>query len=112
MAKNVKFCKRLGGEYRKYDNYDAIEVSTYKEIPSDYPGIMAVPITFLDKYNPEQFEIVGITQAWDGCASKTYPKQIQVGKDGKRTDVTKLNDGAAIKVETPPDNDTYYIVGD
>jgi hypothetical protein len=46
-------------EYPKYDNYNAIEVSTYKDIPLDYDGIMGVPITFLDKYNPDQFEIVG-----------------------------------------------------
>ena len=47
-------------DYPKYDNYDAIEVSTYKNIPADYDGVMGVPITFLDKYNPEQFEIVGL----------------------------------------------------
>jgi hypothetical protein len=46
-------------EYSKYDNYDAIEVSTTKDIPRDYNGVMGVPITFLDKYNPEQFEILG-----------------------------------------------------
>lgn len=46
-------------EYPKYDNYDAIEVSKYAEIPMDYEGVMGVPITFLDKYNPEQFEIIG-----------------------------------------------------
>jgi hypothetical protein len=45
--------------YDRYDNFDAIEVPTYKQIPSDYDGVMGVPITFLDKYNPEQFEIVG-----------------------------------------------------
>ena len=45
-------------EYPKYDNYDAIEVSKVAEIPCDYEGVMGVPITFLDKYNPEQFEIV------------------------------------------------------
>jgi hypothetical protein len=45
--------------YPKYDNYDAIEVSKVKDIPLDYQGVMGVPITFLDKYNPEQFEIVG-----------------------------------------------------
>lgn len=44
--------------YPKYDNYDAIEVSRVTEIPSDYEGAMGVPITFLDKYNPEQFEIL------------------------------------------------------
>lgn len=45
-------------EYPKYDNYDAIEVSKTKEIPCDYNGVMGVPITFLDKYNPNQFEII------------------------------------------------------
>ena len=46
-------------EYPKYDDFDAIEVSRTVEIPMDYPGIMGVPITFLNKYNPDQFEIVG-----------------------------------------------------
>lgn len=45
-------------DYPKYDNYDAIEVSRVKNIPYDYEGIMGVPITFLDKYNPDQFEII------------------------------------------------------
>ena len=47
-------------EYPKYDNYDAIEVSKVCEIPMDYDGVMGVPITFLDKFCPEQFEIIGI----------------------------------------------------
>lgn len=47
-------------EYPKYDNYDAINVNKVKEIPMDYDGVMGVPITFMDKYNPKQFEIVGI----------------------------------------------------
>ena len=46
-------------EYPKYDNYDAINIDKTKEIPIDYDGIMGVPITFMDKYNPEQFEIIG-----------------------------------------------------
>ena len=46
-------------EYSKYDNYDAINVNKTKDIPYDYNGIMGVPITFIDKYNPDQFEIVG-----------------------------------------------------
>jgi hypothetical protein len=45
-------------EYPHYDNYDAINVNTYTDIPCDFDGIMGVPITFLDKYNPDQFEIV------------------------------------------------------
>jgi len=47
-------------DYPKYDNYDGINVDVTKEIPMDYDGVMGVPITFLDKYNPEQFEIIGI----------------------------------------------------
>ena len=46
-------------EYPKYDNYDAIEVSKVSEIPIDYDGIIGIPITFLDKYTPDQFEIIG-----------------------------------------------------
>ena len=46
-------------EYPKYDNYDAINVDKTKDIPMDYEGVMGVPITFLDKYCPEQFEIIG-----------------------------------------------------
>ena len=46
-------------EYPKYDNYDAINVNAYNDIPCDYEGVMGVPVTFLDKYNPDQFEIKG-----------------------------------------------------
>ena len=53
-------------EYPKYDNYDAIEVSRTAEIPCDYYGIMGVPITFMDKYSPEQFEILGDSRYHDG----------------------------------------------
>lgn len=102
--------KYSSAEYPTYDNFDAIEVGKVSEIPADYDGVMGVPITFLDKYNPEQFEIVGITKTWNGCATKIYPKQTQVGKDGKRSEVTKLNDGAAMKVSSPPIDQTYYMV--
>ena len=47
-------------EYYKYHNYDAINVNKTKDIPKDYDGVMGVPITFLDKYNPKQFEILGL----------------------------------------------------
>ena len=49
-------------EYPKYDNYDAIEVSKVKDIPADYDGVMGVPITFLGKWNPDQFEIVAYSR--------------------------------------------------
>ena len=50
-------------EYPHYDNYDAIEVNRVANIPYDYDGIMGVPITFMDKYNPDQFEIIGATES-------------------------------------------------
>lgn len=100
----------IPGEYPKYDNYDAIEVSKTELIPMDYDGVMGVPITFMDKYNPEQFDILGITKTWYGMANKIYAEQIQVDKNGKESRVTKLNDGAALEVETPPMGKTYYKV--
>ena len=72
MADNLKFNKQLikkldgAGEYQKYDNYDAIEVPFTNAIPSDYEGVMGVPISFLDKYCPEQFEIIGLDRYVDG----------------------------------------------
>ena len=97
-------------EYPKYDNYDAIEVNKISDIPFDYDGVMGVPITFLDRYNPKQFEIIGITKSWDAtCRIKLYPKQIQVDK-GEEKEVTKLNDGAVLKLQNPITK-TYYKVG-
>lgn len=98
-------------EYPHYDNYDAINIDKVSEIPYDYEEAMGVPITFLDKYNPEQFEILGITKTWFGGATKKYPNQIQVNTNGRRSTVSKLNDGATIKLDVPPDEKTYYIVG-
>lgn len=59
----ILFKKYMPEEYPKYDNYNAIEVSKSNEIPMDYAGIMGVPITFMNKYNPEQFEIIGATES-------------------------------------------------
>ena len=68
MAENFKYSKhkdiRERKEYLHYDNYDAIEVPFTDAIPSDYKGIMGVPVTFLDKYCPEQFEIL-----WQACGN-------------------------------------------
>jgi hypothetical protein len=70
MADNLKFSrhKEIKGktEYQHYDNYDAIEVPYTDAIPSDYDGAMGVPISFLDKYCPEQFQIIGQTQGDSG----------------------------------------------
>ncbi|KFI91268.1 Modification methylase EcoRI [Bifidobacterium saguini DSM 23967] len=93
-----------------YDNYNAIDVSMTKDIPEDYAGMMGVPITFLDKYNPDQFEILGITKTWFGASSKRYGKQIQVDRNGKQSLVSKLNDGPSLMVSDAPAGKTYYIV--
>ena len=115
MSENLKFNKHkeIKGKaaYDRYDNYDAIEVPFTDAIPGDFDDTMGVPITFLDKYNPDQFEIQGITKTWHGGASKIYPMQTQVSKDGSKSIVSKLNDGPAIKVSKPPTGQTYYIVG-
>ena len=54
-------------DYPKYDNYDAIEVGRVANIPKDYDGVMGVPITFLFKYNPDQFEIIGGFSGYKEC---------------------------------------------
>lgn len=95
--------------YPKYDNHDAINVDEIRNIPRDWKGVMGVPITFLDKYNPDQFEILGITKTWFGAATKTYPSQVQISANGKRSEVSKLNDGAALRIMGPIDK-TYYVV--
>lgn len=75
----IIFKSFTSGDYPKYDNYDAINVDKVADIPCDYYGIMGVPITFLDKYNPDQFEIIGLVagniKGLAGITSKT-------GKDG------------------------------
>ena len=60
-------------EYPKYENYDAININRTEDIPCDWDGAMGVPITFMDKYNPEQFEIIGIGIAGLGLAAGVKP---------------------------------------
>jgi len=77
MADNLKYSKHkeIKGKtsYDRYDNYDAIEVPFTDAIPSDYDGVMGVPISFLDKYNPEQFQIIG------GTANGQVPIEFKKG---------------------------------
>ena len=83
MADNIKFSKHKdlkGKEYKKYDNYDAIDVSFTSAIPSDYKGAMGVPISFLDKYNPEQFEIVNALNRYSLLADD----ELIINRDEKR----------------------------
>ena len=80
MADNIKFSRHKdirGKGYQHYDNYDAIEVPHTDAIPSDYDGVMGVPISFLDKYCPEQFVIIGMAKRGAGdpkLKSKVYTK--------------------------------------
>lgn len=67
----VLYKKYKSEEYPKYDNYDAINIDNVKDIPMDYDGLMGVPITFIDKYNPDQFEIIGFTHRNDPYNLKT-----------------------------------------
>ncbi len=93
MEDNLKFSKhkqiRGKASYDRYDNYDAIEVPFTDAIPSDYDGVMGVPISFLDKYNPEQFEIMGMCENLDlyNMKTKVYTteqcKQAYFAKFGK-----------------------------
>jgi hypothetical protein len=110
---NLRFSKHkeINGKaaYDRYDNYDAIEVPFTDAIPSDYDGVMGVPVTFLDKYNPDQFEILGYEKSYH-LQTRKYEIQVQVDKSGKKSNVTKLNDGVAIKVDRPPTDQTYYVV--
>lgn len=69
-------------EYPKYDNFDAIEVGKTAEIPADYYGLMGVPISFIDKYNPEQFEIIGNSSTFAGAI--TDPKTGKVKPNPQR----------------------------
>ncbi len=98
-------------EYPKYDNYDAINVDKAKEIPMDYPGAMGVPITFLDKYNPEQFEILGITSGRDEFEArpiKRYKNPLQMNPNGSNSNGSKANTRATILLKTKPSG-IHYI---
>jgi hypothetical protein len=93
MEDNLRYSKhkeiRGKKSYNRYDNYDAIEVPYTDAIPSDYDGVMGVPISFLDKYSPEQFEIVGMCENLDlyNLKTKVYTtdkcKQAYLKKFGK-----------------------------
>ncbi len=116
MAHNIKYSRHKelkSNGYIHYDNYDAIEVTHWDSIPSDYDGIMGIPPTTLFRFNPEMFEIVGITRMWFDTPYRTkiYPKQIQIDpKEGKTSVVTKLNDGATVEIGDHIPNKTYYEV--
>jgi len=113
MADNLKFSKHVEIKevgYQKYDNYDAIDIPYTDAIPSDYNGIMGVPVTFLEKYCPEQFEILGITlgNTVDYEMTTIYENAIQHNKNGTTQGGSKVNTRAAILVKDVPTDTVYY----
>lgn len=81
--------------YPKYDNYDAIDIGYTDAIPNDYDKAMGVPITFLDKYCPEQFEIIGLFGNFEPEVSKTYPALI-CGSDVRYMKIPGLTTGPVV----------------
>ncbi|MBN1823514.1 MAG: adenine-specific methyltransferase EcoRI family protein [Endomicrobiales bacterium] len=92
----VLYKKYKSNEYPKYENYDAIEISKTVDIPMDYDGVMGVPITFLDKYNPEQFEIVGMAKR--GAGDPALKTKVYTIKDAKN--YSDLNAGPVLKTSS------------
>lgn len=90
-------------EYPKYENYNAIDVSKTTDIPEDYDGEMGVPITFLDKYNPEQFEIIALGIV--GSINFTCEKKMEILKDGKPTGKFTINAKGTLYRKYNPDKD-------
>lgn len=115
MEDNIKYSKHkeiLNKGYKKYDNYDAIEIPYGDAIPSDFKGIMGVPVTFIEKLNPEQFVILGCTQR--GCHdlvpdTKKYNDYFETKQNGERTGSTgiKTNENACLEQNDGKHN--YFI---
>lgn len=116
MADNRKFntkVQKTETAYQKYDNYDAIEVPFTNAIPSDYEGVMGVPISFLDKYSPEQFDIVGLTSGRDEfeCTpSKKYSNPKQHNPNGTVGNGSAANTRATLR--TTADSCNIYYTAD
>lgn len=97
--------------YPFYDNYDAIEVSKLKDIPYDFNGVMGVPITFLNYYNPQQFKIVGQTNGrkeYECYPSKKYINPKQYNPNNTIKNGSKINTRASIKLNKYPEESIYY----
>ena len=86
------FAKYNKKDYPKYDNYDAIEVSKTKLIPKNYDGVMGVPISFIDKYNPEQFEVLGVTDR-----NKNNPFKVKIYTEVDSENYNDLNGSCTIR---------------
>lgn len=93
MADNIKYSKHKSIKnvgYSKYENYDAIEIPYTDSIPSDYHGQMGVPITFLDKYNPDQFQIIDVNPHFYEAIRKGLPKPKQLKISGQKDPYARI----------------------
>ena len=99
--------------YPQYDNYDAIEVSKTADIPSDYYGVMGVPITFMDKYNPDQFQVIGLSQKYGfgDQSTKLYDEYKEVRQDGIPTGSTGKKTNGNPMLPGKPKSGNYYTNG-
>ena len=98
-------------KYPKYDNYDAINVDKVADIPCDYPGVMGVPLSFIDKYCPEQFEIMGLASGRKEFSKETWPtfryiNPIQHNTNGITKNGSKVN--TTPMIVTKSTSHTYY----
>ena len=102
-------------EYPVYDNYEAINIDRTVEIPMDYKGVMGVPITFLDKYNPEQFEILG-TSTMDMPKGAPYVggkriyERILIRRRKPIGDVVGANNDSPLQMPTQPDTYVHHEI--
>ena len=116
MAENRKFNKKVIGSdvcYKKYDNYDAIEVSFTDAIPSDFSGVMGVPISFLDKYSPDQFEILGATESeGKGFSNGLWDEKSRVSQPVIERERESIRESlSAIRIPNQEKYDRPYIDG-
>ena len=101
-------------EYPMYDNYDAINIDKVANIPVDYDGVMGVPITFLDKYNPEQFKIIGLLNSSDEVlagmkTTRLYDDFKEMKQDGTYTRSTgRKTKGNPVLIGKPKKGNYYY----
>jgi len=95
----ILYKKYSKSEYPKYENYNAINIDKVKEIPVDYKGHMGVPVTFLNKYNPDQFEIIGL-----GISSSGIEMGVKPYKEEHKKYRKDVQNRAAV------DGDLYMII--
>ena len=113
QEKLILYKKYTPNDYQTYDNYNAINVDKTDEIPFDYDGVMGVPITFMDKYNPEQFEILGVSGKYGFGLESTrlYDDFREIRQDGTETGSSGKKTNGNPMLKGRPDKGNYYRKG-